>query len=148
MNTNFHFREATIVDIPQIQIVRNAVKENRLSNPDLVTDEACAEYITLRGKGWVCQLDERIVGFAIADLIDHNIWALFIHPEYECNGIGKKLHNMMLHWYFENTDHPVWLSTAANTRAEKFYTNRGWTKIGTLPNGEIKFQKSNGNVEK
>ena len=45
------FREATIADIKQIQIVRNSVKENTLSNPNLVTDEDCKEFITERGKG-------------------------------------------------------------------------------------------------
>ena len=33
------FREAQISDIQQIQIVRNAVKENVLSDPSLVTDK-------------------------------------------------------------------------------------------------------------
>ena len=44
-------REAQIEDIKQIQKVRNAVKENTLSNPDLVTDEDCAAFLTVRGKG-------------------------------------------------------------------------------------------------
>ena len=35
------FREATIADIPQIQIVRNAVTQNVLSNPALVPDSRC-----------------------------------------------------------------------------------------------------------
>lgn len=76
-------REAIIDDISQIQIIRNAVKENILSNPNLVTDADCIEFITLRGKGWVCEIDGNIVGFAIADLKENNIWALFIHPEFE-----------------------------------------------------------------
>ncbi len=50
-------REAKLDDIQQIQIVRNAVKENVLSNPNLVTDEDCAIYITQRGKGWVCEIE-------------------------------------------------------------------------------------------
>jgi len=61
-------REAKIEDIKQIQIVRNSVTENTLSNPNLVTDEDCKEFITVRGKGWVCEIDKEIVGFAIADL--------------------------------------------------------------------------------
>jgi len=69
-------REAIIDDISQIQIIRNAVKENILSNPNLVTDADCIEFITLRGKGWVCEIDGNIVGFAIADLKENNIWAL------------------------------------------------------------------------
>jgi hypothetical protein len=65
------FREARITDIPQIQVVRNSVKENMLSNPALVTDKDCENYLVNRGKGWVCEIDDRIVGFAIVDLIDH-----------------------------------------------------------------------------
>ncbi len=45
------FREAKIDDIKQIQIVRNSIKENTLSDPNLVTDEDCVEFITVRGKG-------------------------------------------------------------------------------------------------
>src|SRR3954470_12617015 len=90
------FREATIDDIPQIQRVRNAVKENVLSDPALVSDADCIDYITRRGKGWVCEMHGRIVGFSIADLLGNNIWALFVDPDYEGKGIGKKLHSLMM----------------------------------------------------
>jgi len=136
------FREATIGDIPQIQIVRHTVKENVLSNPGLVTDEDCKEYLTVRGKGWVCEIDEMVVGFSIADLKDNNIWALFLRPEYEGRGIGKKLHAIMLEWYFSQTHKTVWLGTAPNTRAEKFYRKAGWKEVGTHGKGEIKFEMS------
>jgi uncharacterized protein with PhoU and TrkA domain len=72
------FREAKLEDISQIQIVRNSVKENTLSNPNLVTDQDCEVFMFERGKGWVCEVDDTIVGFAIADLVDKNIWALFL----------------------------------------------------------------------
>jgi len=134
------FREATIEDITQIQIVRNAVKENTLSDPNLVTNEDCREFITVRGKGWVCEIDNRIVGFAIADLKDNNIWALFLHPEFEKKGIGQRLHKMMLDWYFAQTKNKVWLGTAFNTRAEKFYRKAGWTEVGLHGTKEIKFE--------
>ena len=139
------FREATITDIPQIQIVRHSVKENMLSNPALVTDKDCEEYLTFRGKGWVCEIENSIVGFAIADLKDHNIWALFIRPEHEHKGIGKKLHDLMLHWYFSQTNETVWLGTAPNTRAEIFYKKSGWKETGRRPNGEIKFEMTKEN---
>ena len=136
------FREATLHDIPQIQIVRHMVKENVLSNPALVTDQDCEEYLTARGKGWVCEIGDTIVGFSIADLKDNNIWALFLRPEYEGRGIGKKLHGMMLEWYFSQTQKTVWLGTAPNTRAEKFYRKAGWKEVGTHGKGEIKFEMS------
>jgi GNAT superfamily N-acetyltransferase len=136
------FREAQINDIPQIQIVRHSVKENVLSNPALVTDKDCEEYITVRGKGWVCVIQNLIVGFAIADLQDHNIWALFIRPEYERKGIGKKLHELMLDWYFDQTEKTAWLGTAPDSRAELFYRTAGWKDVGRTKNGEIKFEMS------
>lgn len=135
-----HFREAIPADIPQLQVVRHLVKENILSDPALVTDEDCNNYLTNRGKGWVCEVENKIVGFAIADLSDHSVWALFIHPEFENKGIGKTLHQMMMNWYFSQTRKTVWLSTAAGTRAEKFYLLQGWRQTGILKNGELKFE--------
>jgi GNAT superfamily N-acetyltransferase len=134
------YREALTSDIKQIQVVRNAVKENVLSNPGLVTDKDCVEYLTLRGKGWVCEKDGIIIGFAIADLIDNNIWALFVHPDFEKNGIGKTLHNTMLDWYFDQQKEMVWLSTGPKTRAEKFYALQGWKEVGVYGKGETKFE--------
>ena len=134
------FREAEVDDIPQIQFVRNAVKENVLSNPAVVTDDDCQEFITERGKGWVCEIDNSVVGFAIADLEDDNIWALFVLPQHEGKGIGKQLHDMMLNWYFNQNKESVWLGTAPNTRAEQFYRKAGWRETGIRANGEIKFE--------
>lgn len=134
------FRIAEPKDISQIQVVRHSVKENRLSNPALVSDKDVEEYITKRGKGWVCETDDHIVGFAIADLQDNNIWALFIDPSYEGLGIGKRLHEEMLNWYFLQNKESVWLSTAPGTRAEQFYLKAGWKKTGVYGKGEIKFE--------
>lgn len=133
-------REAKSSDIKQIQIVRNAVTENALSNPDLVTDQDCLEYISERGKGWVCEVKKQIVGFSIVDLKENNIWALFVQPQYEKQGIGRHLHDIMLNWYFEQTTKDVWLGTAPDTRAESFYRKAGWIDIGTHGKGEIKFE--------
>ena len=133
-------REAKIEDIPQIQRVRNAVKENMLSDPGLVTDDDCRLFITERGKGWVCEIEQQIIGFSIADLKGNNIWALFLHPAFEKQGIGRMLHDIMLNWYFEHTNEPVWLSTSPGTRAETFYRRAGWKEMGVYGKNEIKFQ--------
>ncbi len=135
-----NFREANLNDIPQIQVVRHLVKENTLSDPSLVTDADCAEFLTDRGKGWVCEINEVIVGFSIADLRDYNIWALFLDPVHEGKGIGKELHRLMMDWYFSQTEHPVWLGTAPGTRASKFYAQQGWTKTGLVNKGEEKIE--------
>lgn len=133
-------RVAEIKDIPQIQMVRNLVTENRLSDPALVPDSDVQDYMNHRGKGWVCEINGGVVGFAIADLIENNIWALFIHPDFERMGIGKKLHDEMLNWYFSRTDKTLWLGTAPKTRAEMFYRKAGWKEAGIHGKGEIKFE--------
>ena len=123
-----------------MQLVRHSVRENRLSDPALVPDHDVAEYITNRGKGWVGEIDGRIVGFSIADLKENNIWALFLHPDFEVMGIGKQLHKLMLDWYFSQTKQTVWLGTAPDSRAEKFYRLQGWKEAGMHGKGEIKFE--------
>jgi GNAT superfamily N-acetyltransferase len=134
------FREATIADILQIQLVRNAVKENRLSDPALVPDKDVEDYILNRGKGWVCEIDNRIVGFSIVSVKDKNVWALFIEPGQDKKGIGRRLHDLMMDWYFEQTAEPIWLGTAPGTRAEQFYRKAGWTENGLHGKEEVKFE--------
>lgn len=136
-----NIREATSADIPQIQTVRNSVKENMLSNPALVTDADCEQYINGRGKGWVCETGGRVVGFSIVDLQENNVWALFVHPDFEGRGIGRQLHDLMIDWYFSQTDRDIWLGTAPGTRAEKFYRKAGWIKNG-MHGTETKFGMS------
>jgi len=135
-----NFREATIQDIPQMHTIRIAVKENILPDPSMIKEEDYANFLTVRGKGWVCEIENEIVGFAIIDLKEKNIWALFVHPVHERKGVGKRLQQIMLDWYFENNDETVWLGTSPGTRAESFYRRSGWRDVGRRANGEIKFE--------
>ena len=136
-----NFRQAIPEDIPQIQIVRNSVKENQLSNPNLIPDDLVEEFITKRGKGFVCEIDKKIVGFSIVDFVENNVWALFLLPKFEGKRIGKKLHQLMLDEYFSKTKETIWLSTEANSRAEIIYKKQGWKNAGFHGN-EVKFEMS------
>lgn len=140
MNSN-SIREAVIEDIEVIQTIRNAVRENRLSDPSKVTNSDVQDYILNRGKGWVYEHDGKIAGFAIGDLQDANIWALFILPDMEGKGIGKLLHDKMINWMFNQGLSSIWLSTEPGTRAEKFYHKAGWQETGKTPSGEIRFER-------
>jgi GNAT superfamily N-acetyltransferase len=139
-NTTLYYREALPQDILAIQQVRNAVQENKLSNPGLITDTMVAEFMFERGKGWVCMDGEQLAGFAIADLVKENIWALFLDPAYQGRGIGKRLQQLMLDWYFAQGKSTVWLGTEPGTRAAGFYGQTGWTPAGMHGSGEIKFE--------
>jgi len=134
------FREAFPGDISQIQRVRNSVNENVLSDPAIVTNADCERYLVERGKGWVCEAGNWIVGFSIVDLLDRNVWALFVDPHFEKMGIGRRLHEDMLAWYFSRADATLWLSTAPGTRAEGFYRAAGWKYVGLYRKTELKFE--------
>ena len=136
------FRQAETADITNIQFVRNSVKENVLSDPALVPDADVEKYINNRGRGWVCVDDGNMVGFCIADLVDDNIWALFVLPGMEGKGVGSRLQQLMLEWYFNQNKTLVWLSTQQASRAERFYRKSGWKEVGPYGNNEIKFTMS------
>ncbi|MPR37242.1 hypothetical protein [Salmonirosea aquatica] len=92
--------EAKLDGVEQIQIVRNSVIENTLSNPALITDTDCKKFIFKRGKGWVCEINNHIVVFSIVDLEGNKAWALFLQPKFERQGIDKQIHEIMVDWYF------------------------------------------------
>ena len=142
-NTNtllMYYREASIEDIEQMHHVRISVRENKLSNPDRITQKDYETFLTERGKGWVCIVEFKVVGFCVIDLVDKNIWALFVLPEFKGKGIGNHLHQQMLDWYFAKHSTPLWLSTEKGTKAESFYRHRGWKDAGLYGKGEIKFE--------
>ena len=133
------FRVAVTEDIPQIMDVRLCVRENRLSDPGRITEADYTKYMLNRGRGWVCELEGKILGFAIVDFLDNNVWALFVDPSAEKIGIGKRLHDMMLDWYFSCSDSKLFLFTEPGTRAEGFYLKAGWVPVGIKKSGDIIF---------
>jgi GNAT superfamily N-acetyltransferase len=140
-----NFREAQIEDIPALFEVRQSVTENVLSDPRKVTPEICAAYLGERGKGWLCEIDGEVVGFAVASLTDASIWALFVKPSYEGRGIGKRLLRLATDWLFEMSAESIALSTDPHTRADKFYERQGWERGEIKPDGEVCYRlyKSN-----
>ena len=135
-------RTATIKDIPSLSHIRLSVKENVLNNPLLVTENDYVKFLTTHGKGWLCEIEDQVTGFAIIDTDDNNIWALFVHPDYAQKGIGRKLHDPMLEWHFGKSSNHLWLSTSPGTRAEQFYKTAGWKATGITKSGEIRFEMS------
>ena len=132
-------REAEMSDIPAMHRIRLAVKENVLRNPLAVQEADYIPFLTEKGQGWVAEIEHEVVGFAMVDLQGHDVWALFVAPEKEGQGIGGTLHDLMLEWYFSETDTPLHLGTEGGTRAEEFYRKRGWEEIGREHNGALTF---------
>ncbi len=122
------FRVATKADIPAMSEIRLAVKENVLSNPARITYQMYEDYLGPLGRGWVCELAGKVVGFSYAARADSSIWALFVLPEHEGRGIGKGLLDLAEEWLFGLGNEEIKLETAVNTRADRFYAARGWRR--------------------
>jgi GNAT superfamily N-acetyltransferase len=132
-------RQANRADVHDIQRVRHAVRENRLTSR-AISDDEVAHAIEVSGRGWVVEVDRAIVGFAIGNAQDGNIWALFIDPEHEGRGHGRRLHDTMVAWLWSRGLRKLWLSTEPGTRAQRFYLRAGWVDCGLLSSGELRFE--------
>lgn len=133
-------REATAGDIPQMHRIRTSVRENVLTDPASVQPHHYRTLLDAGGRGWVAELDDAIVGFAVADVERSRVWALFVDPDREGLGIGRRLHDAVLGWLFERGLERVWLTTTRNTRAERFYRAAGWHESGENASGELRFE--------
>lgn len=133
-------RRAVQSDVARIMGIRHSARENRLSDPNLVTADDCAEFIE-RSEIWVWEEDGAVQAFAAGDIRDGWIWALFVASEFEGRGVGRALLSMAC----ETLRHAGYmvanLNTAAGTRAERFYLENGWTVVGKNGRGEVLFNK-------
>lgn len=132
-------RQAKRRDIADIMRIRMAVRENRLVSL-VITEDDCIQAIETDGRGWVAIVGGNTVGFAIGNSHTGNIWALFIQPEFEKRGIGKRLHDTMIDWLYGTGLKKLWLTTSPNTRAQYFYEKAGWKSAGMTEAGEICYE--------
>ena len=139
-------RLATVHDIDAMHAVRLAVRENALFDEDRVRPEHYRTMLQEFGRGWVHEKCGKVVAFGIADQAHRNIWALFVAPGFEGQGMGSELLKAMVKWLFERSREPVWLTTGRNTRAEHFYNAAGWRAIGSAADCEIRFELSVGDA--
>lgn len=134
-------RPANAHDIEQLWEIRYAVRENTLT-PGRISDEELLHSITEGGRGWVIEHEGRLLGFAIG-LFSGNVWALFVRPEAEGQGVGSRLHAAMLEWYAAQPCARLWLTTDADSRARVFYEARGWRPVGACGKGELRLERDN-----
>lgn len=132
-------RQARRGDIGAMHRLRCAVRENRLTT-SVITEAHYAPAIEDTGRGWVIEADGAIVAFAVGNAETGNIWALFVDPEHERRGHGRRLLEVMVEWLFSRGLQRLWLGTEPATRASRFYAAAGWSCAGVGPAGEAHFE--------
>jgi len=141
-----HLRQATLADILRLMEIRALVRENRLVTPGLVT-VADYEWFVANGPTWVAETTAgpgarpHVVGFAAGDPRDGTVWALFVDPAAEAQGVGRRLLARVCETLAEQGHEEANLSTAPGTRAERFYRADGWAEVGRTRAGELRFRK-------
>ncbi len=136
-----NFRVATPADVPELKLIHGSVTENILVTR--LTDTGWEQAITEAGCGWVAESEGRIVGFSMAKT-DDSIWALFVLPDFERNGIGRRLLDLATEWRVARGACRVWLCTGPGTRAERMYRSLGWQQGGPEANGDVRYYLDKG----
>ncbi len=119
-------------DLPEIIEVRGLTRENPFSRDDLrklgITEESVAEMLRITHRGWLCELDGKIVGFAMGDGKIGEFWVIAVLPEFEGRGIGSQLLAAIEGWLSSEgwSEFWLWTSSDKNRRAFGFYTRHGW----------------------
>ena len=134
-----HIRRARHDERQRITEIRSAVQENRLADPNLVTDEDYAWFEEHPGI-WVWEEGGQILGFSAGDTRDGTIWALFVDPACERRGIGRALFEAACDTLRRAGHRTAMLTTDPGTRAERFYRAAGWKAVGTSSRGELIFR--------
>lgn len=142
-------RPATTDDIAGIFHVRTHVRENHMSRDELtragITEVAVAGMIASQPCAWVAVTGDAVtgdavMGFSMVDLDEGSLFAAFVLPESEGQGIGRELVLLAEDALFAR--HPAaWLETGAATRAAGFYRALGWGNEQDIGGGDIRLEK-------
>ena len=138
-------RIANQADISAIFDIRTSVTENHLSHDQLsemgITPQAISQALLAAPCSWVAEIQGVPAGFAMADADDGCVFAAFVQPEYEGQGLGRSLMARAEAFLFEQ-HRTIWLETAENSRASGFYRSLGWQLVAHLPEGDVRFEKN------
>jgi GNAT superfamily N-acetyltransferase len=125
-------REITKDDVPDLFAVRVATHENRLTREELaslgITEESVKEKLDESFKGWLYEVDGKVVGFAIGDKATGELWVIAVLPEYVGKGIGSRLLIAVENWLRAEGCAWLWLTTDVDTglKAYSFYRRHSW----------------------
>ncbi|HKO67780.1 MAG TPA: GNAT family N-acetyltransferase [Burkholderiaceae bacterium] len=118
-----------------------SVRENQLTR-SVIAGSDYIDHLETVGRGWVIEEDSRVVAVAVGNACNGNIWGLFVRPEFERLGLGRRLLDVTVDWLWSRGLTQLWLTTAPCTRAHGFYEAAGWRHAGVTEYGEIRFELS------
>jgi GNAT superfamily N-acetyltransferase len=140
-------RIAVPADVPSMFDVRTSVLENHMSVEALarigVTPDTVTTMLSGNGRAWVAEEDGKIVAFSMADAGKATVFAMFVQPGYEGEGLGRALMTEAEQWLFSRDCEEIWLLTDRDprVRANGFYQHLGWRTEGIQEDGRVRYTK-------
>ena len=125
-------RQIVIGDIPSLFRVRIATDENRLSIEELaalgIDETSVTKRLVGSCRGWLCEEDGEVVGFAMGDKASGEMWVIAVLPSHVGQGIGGALLESVDQWLSDEGCAELWLTTDVDPtlRAYSFYRRHGW----------------------
>jgi GNAT superfamily N-acetyltransferase len=89
---------------------------------------------------WVAEHDGQVIGFSMGDADDACVFALFVRPDWEGHGVGRRLMERAEAFLFERHA-AIWLQTDISSRAAGFYERLGWKRTRVMETGDTRFEK-------
>lgn len=141
-------RAAIIEDVETLFEIRCSVRENHMSREEMaaldITPTAVQDMIC--GGDYIVPIafeDGEAVGFAMAQISECYLFALFVTPPHEGKGIGAKLLAHVEEELRQRGVREIWLATDADerVRAVGFYRHHGWRDVGLMEDGQLRFCK-------
>ena len=107
-----------------------------------ITEESTAERLRTTHRGWLCEEEGRVVGFAIGDGKTGELWVIAVLPEFEGRAVGLRLLDAVEGWLWSLGWQELWLWTSPDQkkRAFTFYLKRGWG-VSELKEGMLFMKK-------
>ncbi len=127
-----NYRQIVEADIPALFEVRAATHENRLSLAELeargITVESVRAKLLGTYRGWLCEADGQVAGFAIGYRATGELWVIAVLPAYVGRGIGHRLLTLVEDWLRAEGCARFWLTTDVDPslKAYRFYRQHGW----------------------
>ena len=124
--------------------IRLAVNENVMTRCQLeelgISEDSLAGMLEECYSGYCAEVRGEVVGFCMADLSMASLFALFVLPGFEGQGIGKQLLKSAVSDFWNAGFTRATLLTEADTRAFRFYLQKGWRHINFASNGDAELE--------
>lgn len=133
------YREMRIDDLPAVLALRAATRENAMTLEELeedygITPESLAQSMQSHVRGWLCECEGEVVGFAMGDRANGEVQVVAVLPDFEGRGIGKALLRQVRDWLFAEGYEEIWLGANPDpqVRATGFYRRLSWRRTGVM----------------